>query len=306
MGFGQNDDDERPSRAMLGGVSTPSPPRPARPRPPGRRRSWVIGLVAVVVLALAGAGVGIVLVTRVQTGEWRAPEVEDFERIISRSPPQPARTIFLERHAIELRPGEDDAPRGVSSVLASVRAKAAGAKTGTTAKPPADPGRAAKLPGWKGTDKAWREVVSCVAGLFAPFDVAVTDQAPTGSDDYMLVAVGGRPGDLGVTDRRVAGLAPFNGGVIARPIVFAFSTQLGNNARAVCEAIGMEAAHAYGLDHGYLCSDVMTYLPACGPKRFVDRAIRCGEAKARDCEGGKPTQNSYRMLLQVLGARKPR
>jgi len=64
--------------------------------------------------------------------------------------------------------------------------------------------------------------------------------------------------------------------VIARPIVFAFSAQLGNRVRDVCETIGMEVAHAYGLDHGYLCSDVMTYLQPCGAKRFVDKDIRCG------------------------------
>ena len=77
------------------------------------------------------------------------------------------------------------------------------------------------------------------------------------------------------------GLAPFNGDVIARPVVFAFAAQLGNSVTQVCETIGMEVAHAYGLDHGYLCSDVMTYLRPCGPKKFVDKDVRCGEGKAR-------------------------
>jgi len=284
-------------------------PRPVQPPRPRRRRSVLIAVVLVALVALAGAVLGLVIVTRVETGEWKVPDGESIERIVKVAPREPARTIVLERRPIELSPGEDDAPNGVSSVLASVRAKASKAattaKAGTTAKPPADPSRPAKLPGWKGTEKGWQQVVSCAAKLFEPFNVTVTDAAPPDVDNLVLVAVGGRPADLGVTDRRVGGLAPFNGGVIARPVVFAFSTALGNRVRDVCETIGMEVAHAYGLDHGYLCSDVMTYLRPCGAKRFVDKDVRCGEAKPRNCEGGEPTQNSYRRLLQVLGPRPP-
>ena len=65
----------------------------------------------------------------------------------------------------------------------------------------------------------------------------------------------------------------------------------------------MEVAHAYGLDHGYSCNDVMTDLPRCRARTFTDQDVRCGETKRRNCEGGEPTQNSYRRLLQVLGAR---
>ncbi len=268
----------------------------------------MIAIVLVVLVAIAGAVAGLVIVTRLETGGWKVPEVGDIERIVQIAPRQPARSIVLERGPVELRPGDDDSSKGISSVLASVRAKAAAAKAapakaGAPVKPTPDPLRPVKLPGWKGSDKGWKQVVSCVAKLFEPFNVTVTDQAPADRDNMVLVAVGGRASDIGVTDRRVGGLAPFHGGVIASPVVFAFSTALGNDVRAVCETIGMEVAHAYGLDHGYLCSDVMTYLKPCGAKRFVDKDVRCGELKARNCEGGEPTQNSYRRLLQVLGPR---
>lgn len=284
-------------------------PLPVAPPPRRRKRTVLIALVAVALIAIAGAILGLVIVTRLETGEWKVPDPGEIERIVKIAPRQPARTIFLERRAVELRPGADDSSKGVSSVLASVRAKAAKAapaKAGTVAKPPADPLRPVKLPGWKGTDKGWKQVVSCVAKLYEPFNVAITDQPPADIHDIVLVAVGGRPADLGVTDRRVGGLAPFHGGVIARPVVFAFSTALGNDVRTVCDTIGMEVAHAYGLDHGYLCSDIMTYLKPCGAKTFVDKDVRCGELKARNCEGGEPTQNSYRRLLQVLGPRPPK
>ncbi len=66
----------------------------------------------------------------------------------------------------------------------------------------------------------------------------------------------------------------------------------------------MEIAHAYGLDHEYLCKDVMTYLRGCGSKSFVDAEAPCGESKKRHCEGGSPTQNSFKRLVDVLGARE--
>jgi hypothetical protein len=261
-------------------------------------------LVVVLVVALcAAAGIvaGLMVITRMETGEWRAPVPDDLQRVLKLPPRAPARYIVLERRPIEVTAGDNDAPRRVSSVLENARTKLAA--TSTKKKPIVVPTGPARLPGWKGTDKGWKQLVTCVAKLFEPFNVTVTDLPPTNDDNFVLVPVGGKPGDIGVTDKRIAGLAPFNGSVIGKPIVFAFSANLGNDVRAVCETIGMEVAHAYGLDHGYLCSDLMTYLKPCGAKRFVDKDVRCGELKARNCEGGEPTQNSYRRLLQVLGAR---
>jgi len=89
-------------------------------------------------------------------------------------------------------------------------------------------------------------------------------------------------------------------------MIFAFSATNSNDVQATCETIAMEVAHAYGLDHEYLCKDVMTYLRGCGKKSFVDADAPCGESKKRTCEGGAPTQNSYQRLLKVLGPAKPR
>ena len=251
-----------------------------------RRRvpRWVLVLAAFLVIAAVGFTIGVVIVTRMQTGEWRVPETGDFVRVLKGQPRGPSRTIFLERHAIDLRPGIDDAAFGVSSVLASGR------------------NAPARLPGWKGSDAGWARVVACVRDMFAPFAVEVTDRRPVHAD-FILVAVGGRPGDIGVKSRRIGGLAPFNGEAIARAVVYAFAAAQKHDPRTVCETIAMEVAHAYGLDHGYDCHDVMTYLPRCGPRRFVDRYVRCGEHKPRACEGGGPTQNSFRHLSAVLGAR---
>ena len=276
---------------------------PRAPAPP-QRRSFRrrLGILAALALGIAIASIlgGVVMKKRLDTGAWAMPEADDFERILRLPPGPPARVIYLVRQPIELRAGQDDSPRGISSVIASVRAKAAG--SASAIKAPVAFDAPVRLPGWKGTDTGWQRLMTCVRALFAPFDVVVTDAVPN-VDNYVLVAVGGKPAEIGARDRRVAGLAPFNGGVIPKPVVFAFSAALGNEPRAVCETIGMEVAHAYGLDHAYRCNDVMTYLPRCGARTFTDQDVRCGETKRRNCEGGDPTQNSYRRLLQVLGAR---
>ena len=41
----------------------------------------------------------------------------------------------------------------------------------------------------------------------------------------------------------------------------------------------------------------------CGAKSFVDTASACGEFEERTCDSGKPTQNSYRMLVANVGLR---
>ena len=243
-------------------------------------------IFAVIALGVVIAVVAAVTVeVRVDTGEWRMPDRDDFVRIAQRIGSRPSKTIYLERQSIALRPGQDDASAGFSSVLASAR------------------NTPIKTHGWTGGNVGWAKLVECVRRQFAPFDVTVTDQRPV-TQDYILVAIGGRPGDIGIKSQNVTGLAPFNGSVIPRAVVYAFAAQSGNEVRAVCETIAMEVAHAYGLDHEYLCKDVMTYLPRCGGRTFVDADAPCGEAKKRPCEGGAKTQNSYRRLAAVLGARQ--
>jgi hypothetical protein len=261
-------------------------PAPAPPRASFRKKLFIIG--AVVLLAMTITVVAAVVVSvRVETGTWRMPEKEDFVRIARRLDNSPSKVIYLNRNAVDLKPGDDYAAGGYSSVLANAGNKPTRTK------------------GFTGSDAKWKSIMACVAKTFAPFDVTVTDQRPA-DDKFMMVVVGGKPADIGVTDgHHVSGLAPFNGNVIPRAVVFAFAATVDNDPRTVCETIGMEAAHAYGLDHEYLCKDVMTYLAPCGAKTFVDKDVPCGEQKQRSCEGGGKTQNSYRTLVNVLGTHKP-
>jgi hypothetical protein len=262
----------------------PGAARPnAKPHARWRKRLLIIGvcvLVAMTVSVVAAVMVSI----RVESGEWRAPTKQDFVRIARRLDDKPSKVIYLERRPVQLEPGDDYAAGGISSVIANA---------GNVS---------VKTRGFSGGDAKWKSIMSCVTKLFAAFDVTVTDQRPT-DDKFMMVVVGGKPSDIGVVDgHHVSGLAPFNGNVIPRAVVFGFASTVENDPRAVCETIAMEVAHAYGLDHEYLCKDVMTYLRGCGAKTFVNADAPCGESKKRNCEGGAPTQNSFKRLTDVLGA----
>lgn len=266
----------------------------------GRVLTTVVGAAAVLAL---GAVVGVVVGKRLQTGTWSVPTGDDLVRIRPAQPDAPPRIIYLHRGAITLTGGEDDPAGRVSSVVAS-----GGAHTHdrAVASPVAarEEVRVAKLRGFRGSSKSWKKITRCVADLFAPFDVQVTDIEPPSAGSYVMAVVGGRPRDVGHA-RRVGGLAPFNGEVIPGAVVFAFADELGNRTRATCEVIAMEVAHAFGLDHAHACKDVMTYLQGCGAKAFRDLDVPCGESKPRTCHGGAAQQNSYRHLMRVLGPRRP-
>jgi hypothetical protein len=246
-------------------------------------------VVVVVVLLLVAAGAvvgGLVIGKRVQTGAWKLPTRSDLHAVgravgIAAPEPEVSRVIYLNREPVELVRGTDDAPNGVSSIVAPE-------------------GKTISLRGFRGSKAGWKKIRTCVEAAFAPFDLVVTDQRPDGGS-YLMVAVGGKPAQIGYHDGKVGGLAPFNGQVIPRAVVFAFSDALGNRSQALCDTIAMEVGHAYGLDHEHDCKDFMTYLPRCGARRFVDKDNRCGEKKARDCHGGAASQNSYQRLAEVVG-----
>lgn len=191
-----------------------------------------------------------------------------------------ATTVFyLNRSGGTFAPGEDDASRDRSSI---VRAPA-------------------MVPAWEVADDVWSDVLTCVRGRFARWNVSITDVDP-GSAPHLEVVVGGRSSDLGI-ELELGGLAPFaeDCSVIPRAIVFVFAEIYGEDRQAICNATAQELAHSLGLDHQLLCSDPMSYLEGCGEKAFQDADARCGEYGTRMCACGGDTQNSVTALTDVLG-----
>lgn len=151
-------------------------------------------------------------------------------------------------------------------------------------------------------DASWNQVMDHARSIFSPFNITVTDVDP-GNTPHDEAIVCGDAASAGFSG--AGGVAPFSCGIINNPITYTFAETLGNNPRLLAEVVGQEAAHAWGLDHEYLCQDPMTYLSGCGQKTFQDIDADCGEFQPRACSCGGNTQNSYQHIINSFGSAVP-
>jgi hypothetical protein len=201
------------------------------------------------------------------------------------------RVVFANFAGGVVRPGSTDSRRDRSSLVA-----------GETYVPPAEIG-----------DGGREAVVTCLAEMFAPFGVEVTDVPPADDVRHVEVMFGGRASDVlddVDDDAPIAGVSPFRAdcGVIEDSIVFVFTEVMGDDYREICETAAQEIGHSYGLDHQLLASDPMTYLSYSGERRFRDQEAACGEDEPRPCgvvAFGHPAcremQNTAALLRERLG-----
>ncbi len=153
-------------------------------------------------------------------------------------------------------------------------------------------------------DTEWAATRDCVAALFQPFNVTVTDVDP-GTVDHVEIIITTTPQVFGFQNG-VSGVAPADGtcALLERGFAPVFATPFGPTAtQDVCWVAASMAGILYGLDWAMHCPDVMTYLSSCGAKAFRDVSADCGENQARACRCGGTTQNSFRFLLGRLGPR---
>jgi MYXO-CTERM domain-containing protein len=194
------------------------------------------------------------------------------------------RTVYLNKSGITVSPGSNDSRANKSSLVT---------KPSTIAP-------------WNTTPQVWSQTVTCLKGIFAPFDIAITETDP-GTVPHIEAVFGGTAANLGLQPG-MAGVSPFSTScsIIEHSIVFAFTSSLPQQPQIICEVMAQEIAHSYGLDHEMLASDPMTYLSYSGKRTFQNTMASCGETSARPCGIGgsvcRAQQNSYALLMERIGA----
>jgi uncharacterized protein (TIGR03382 family) len=146
----------------------------------------------------------------------------------------------------------------------------------------------------------WDAVVECVKKNYEPFDVEITDVDP-GSAPHWKAMVAGYPEEIGMEG--AGGVSPWGPcGVINNAITFSFANIYAGNVDEICWVVSQETAHAFGLEHEFLCEDPLTYREDCKPRKYFHNVdAPCGEWNPRACECGGSEQNSFQMLTDLFG-----
>jgi hypothetical protein len=188
------------------------------------------------------------------------------------------RTFFMNRNGGTYVPGDNDSVNNTSTI----------------------PEMVSTIPPYPYSEASWQAFMECSRAMWAPFNVTITDEDP-GAVAHIECVVGGSDADIGRDG--ILGVSPSTCGILERSIVYVFAADVGNDPQYMCEIAAQEIAHSLGLDHEYLCEDPMTYLSdPCGPRTFQDVDAQCGEFVPRGCACTGATQNSFRLLLNRLGA----
>lgn len=195
-------------------------------------------------------------------------------------PGDPPLPIFLNRNGGTYSPGNDDSRTNTSIV----------------------PNTRSTVSAFSGSNTEWQGFVDCITTMFAPYNCSMTETEPAGGE-YIEAVIGGTPQQVGLPNG-VGGVAPidsFQCNIIPNAIIYTFSEVVGNDPQTTCEIAAQEIAHALSLDHEYYCPDPMTYLGGCGDKTFRDYDAQCGEYQPRNCNCGRPSQNSVQTIIDKLG-----
>ena len=148
-------------------------------------------------------------------------------------------------------------------------------------------------------DAAWNQVVAETRDILAAYDLVVTDVDP-GDQPHHEVAVCGSADQIGFNPDEVGGVSPLRCRPIENSIAYVFPPSYGDKTRRMAETVAHEAGHSFGLEHEFLCDEIMSYQD-CYPQYFQDYDSRCGTYDPVDCSCARFLQNSHQFLLQAFG-----
>ncbi len=152
------------------------------------------------------------------------------------------------------------------------------------------------LPAFPYSADVWTQVMTCMQGTFAPFNVTITDVDP-GSADHLEVLVGNNAPSAFGFGSGTGGVAPFAcQSYVSNALVFDFAGIWGQGTTCgaqcvvnICATAAQEIAHTWALDHEIDSTDPMTYygqnVPT--PRHFKNASVQCGS----DCQGGTGPNN---------------
>ncbi len=155
---------------------------------------------------------------------------------------------------------------------------------------------------------AEQQVANYFSGFYSAFNVQVVTTRPTGVR-YTMCLIGGDPSALGI-GQGAAGIAPLDCGNQNEPdVTYAFSAVLDPNntgsatasLKAIAVTAAQETAHSFGLGHTTNKQDIM-YPQLTGQETgFAMGPQGLQNDGSGQCSAPSTTQDSYNMLLQVLG-----
>ena len=168
-----------------------------------------------------------------------------------------------------------------------------------------------------GTQKAL-SIIQAVQEDVAPYGIVVTyEQRPNKTVPYTMEMVGGQWTDTNI-DSAAGGVAPGAdcGALGQRHVVYTFASG-GTSATIAANTASQEAGHAWGLDHTFNCSSVMSYC-GVGNGYFSDtcdglcetqcqgpNSAGCRLTHEEFCGEGNDQQNEDATLTWLFGGNEP-
>ncbi len=145
---------------------------------------------------------------------------------------------------------------------------------------------------------AQADLLSCVRGHLAPFNIDVVDSEPASLPYLEVVVTASRGADLGLANVPVQTQATCSGPRNAVGFVF----DGGLNATQLCLLSMFTITTNAGVEIVSDCRDV-NYggLDDCGPRSILDEQVDCGISSPGPCMCGGTTVNPHQKMLEVYG-----
>lgn len=150
------------------------------------------------------------------------------------------------------------------------------------------------------TQQEWQDILTCVRGFVAAYNVDVVDSDPSPAAHHEIVVTSQKAEDVGL-DAAAGSIGKFDCDSFVQ-LGFVFEPQPGpRQLEIMCEHITSIILRTASVDNLYDCRTLPSELPKCGDRSIIDEAVECGEFQARTCNCGGTTQNPHQAMIDRFG-----